>query len=484
MSLLALIGMLVSVVTAFLLLQATRWDRRGEPAPTALMLALAVGIGLGISSCTFFLALVLFDGARAAVVGMDVLLLGVAGAAAWRRTTSRRGRTAPRFSAYDRVIAAAVLAAALAATVTFFVNTLDDPHGQWDAWTFWNLRARWLSKAGPAWWAAFSHTVHGDYPLLVPGAVARLWVYAGTQDTAVPAALAAAYSAAVVLLLYGALAGLRGRTQGLLGALCLLGTPLFLRSAAWQYADIPLAFNLLACLALLATRDHDPACGRSALAWAGLAAGLAAWTKNEGMLFVLCVAAARGALALVRRQYALEPIKWFVAGLLPVAAVLLFFKVVLAPPGVFANQRTEQFLARIADSARYPAIARSAGFEGARGGGALLLSLAVYGALLGRTRDPAARRAAQAAALVTGLVALGYGAVYVVSPANLNWLLNHSLDRLVLHLWPSALFTFFLYAATPRELLAPAAAVGRGARPLPAAAAGRAARAPTRARHG
>jgi hypothetical protein len=485
MNLPALVGMLIPALTAFLLLQATRWDRRSEPAPALLMLALALGLGIGISSCTYFLALIIADGARGAVIGLDVLVLGLASAAAWRWAAPRRHRRPAPFSVGDWIIAAAVLTAALAAAVTFALNTLQDPHGQWDAWATWNLRARWLARSGPLWWTAFGRfTVHGDYPLLVPAAAARLWVYGGTDASSVPTALAAAYAVAALVLLYGALAALRGRAQGLLGALCLLGTPLFLRSAAWQYADIPLAFNILATLALLAARDHDPACGRSALAWAGLSAGLAAWTKNEGMLFVLCVATARGALALARRQYALEPVKWFVAGLLPVAALLLFFKIALAPPSVFAGQRAEQVLARVADSARYPAIARSAGFEAARGGGALLLSLGLYVVLLGRTRDQAARRAAQAAALVTGLVALGYTAVYLVSPADLTWLLSHSLDRLVLHLWPSALLAFFLYAATPFELLAPAAAMAREPRPRRAAAAGRAVSAPARARRG
>jgi hypothetical protein len=475
MSLLALVGMLLPVATVWLLLQATRWDRDSETAPPSFILALAVGIGLGASSCTYFLSLLVFNGARAGVIALDIALLAGAGAFAWQRRPgrSRAATTRARFSTRDRLLAAALLAAAVTAAIAFYINTLEDPHGQWDAWTTWNLRARWLLRAGALWRGAFlEYTSHADYPLLVPAAVARLWLYAGSEDTGVPAALAAAYSAALVLLLYGVLAGLRGRSQGLLGAICLLGTPLLLRSAAWQYADVPLAFNILAGVALLAAFDHAPQAGRSALTWAGVATGLAAWTKNEGMLFVACVAAARCALALYRRHLDLVPVRWFVAGLAPIAAVVLIFKLFVSPPGVFGRQHPADMLARAADPARYPAIARATGFEGVRGGGALLIALTIYMALLGRTRDEPARRAAGATGLTLAFVAFAYCAVYLVSPANLSWLLGHSLDRLVLHLWPSALFAFFLYAASPSELVAPAA-VAR-ARPRAAAASARA----------
>jgi len=83
--------------------------------------------------------------------------------------------------------------------------------------------------------------------------------------------------------------------------------------------------------------------------------------------------------------------------------------------------------------------------------GVLPAALVLYLLLLGRSRDRAARRAARTAALVLALVALGYGAVHVITPADLVWQVV-ALDRLLLQLWPSALFAFFLYAANPAEL--------------------------------
>jgi hypothetical protein len=480
-----LLAALLPVASVFLLLRATRWDRNTEPAPMALLVALAIGLGIAVSSCTFFLSLLLFDGARLGVIAIDLALLLLAAVAAWRRPGRPQARVPRPSSHRDRVLAAAVLAAALTGAIAFFINTLEDPHGQWDAWMTWNLRARALVRAGPAWRTLFAPpTVHGDYPLLVPAAVARIWVYGGAEDPSVPAALAAAYAGAIVLLIYGALAALRGQTAGLLGALCLLGTPLFLRSAPWQYADIPLAFCVLAALALLAMYDYNPACGRSVLAWAGFATGMAAWAKNEGMLFVLCVVTARTVIVLVRREPIRAPAAWFVAGLLPAAAVVLSFKMMMSPPSYLTHQPRDHVVARVADATRYLPIVRAVGFEGARGAGALLLALAVYFALVGRTRDQRARRSGGAAALIIGLVALGYGAVYVITPAKISWVLEHSVDRLILHLWPSILLAFFLYASSATELVAPAAALARDPRPLRAASSSRRASAPARARRG
>jgi len=50
------------------------------------------------------------------------------------------------------------------------------PHGAWDAWAIWNLRARFLAGPGDAWRAAFDDALawsHTDYPLLLPATVAR-----------------------------------------------------------------------------------------------------------------------------------------------------------------------------------------------------------------------------------------------------------------------------------------------------------------------
>ncbi len=86
----------------------------------------------------------------------------------------------------------------------------------------------------------------------------------------------------------------------MLGAIALLATPSFVEQGAWQYADIPLSFFYLATIVLLSlyderTQEASSQSPAGLLALGGVAAGFAAWTKNEGVLFL-------GAIILARQQ--------------------------------------------------------------------------------------------------------------------------------------------------------------------------------------
>jgi len=55
--------------------------------------------------------------------------------------------------------------------------------------------------------------------------------------------------------------------------------------------------------------------------------------------------------------------------------------------------------------------------------------------------------------LVTTLTSMviGYYLVYIVTPHDLAWHLQYSLDRLLLQLWPSAIFVYFMMVRTIEE---------------------------------
>jgi hypothetical protein len=464
-----LAAMVVPMAATYLLLQPARHAGLSRVLATGL----AVGIGLGLASATFFVALVLFDGRRAGVLACDGLLLLGSGLVWWRAGADDRAPSPP-WSASERLLAVAVVVAAGAAALSFLANTRDLPHGRWDAWATWNLRARQLARAGAAWPAIFPRpTLHGDYPLLLPATVARLWVYAGAEPLAVPALVGAAYAGALVLVLYGAVAALRGRAQALVGALCLLGTPLFLRVAPWQYADVPLAFNLLAAMALLALHDRASVRGQPALVWAGLATGLAAWTKNEGMMLALGIVAVRGTMMAVRRTPDWRAVRAFATGMLSPALLVIYFKLALAPGSRRFGRATSSMLSRLLDLDRYAVVLRGAGLEFGRGLLVIVLGLAVYGLLLGRTADRGVRALARPMLAVLLVAAAGYTAIYVVTPIDIAWYVGRSVDRIELQMWPAALLALLLYLATPGERAAASGAPAGAAARRPARAARR-----------
>lgn len=425
-------------------------------------LAMAMALAPGLTSCIWWVWLVGIGRPADAYFAVESALL--LAAAAWMRRWSESGggfepplSGTPNPAAIGpgadngplRLLPWAVAILAVFAAVALTSNLIRFPHGGWDAVAVWNLHARVLG-AGPE--SAFEFYRRGDtcgeqgnYPLLLPATIARLMFE--TESTIPAATIAAAWFAAATVLLCGAtVACVRGRTQALLATAALLGTSFFIRHGASQYADVPLACFMLAAVAAFVLRDAGA--DRRWLAVAGAAAGWAAWTKNEGILFIAALVAAR---VLVRRpRGAWGEAGPFAAGLLPVLAVVLVFKTAFAPQsGLIAGQAVGVTLARILDPARYLLIVSELISSLVSLGGGLTVALPVYLILLGWTSSRTGRAAALFAGAAFGLMLLGDLGVYVITPYPLPWHLKTSVDRVVVQLWPGALAAFFLAAASP-----------------------------------
>ncbi len=109
----------------------------------------------------------------------------------------------------------------------------------------WNMHARFLFRGGDLWRGAFASGLdwsHWDYPLLLPLSIARGWTYTGGEGIVIPAAMGFVFTLLILGIIVAALSLLRGRTQGCLAAMILMGTPFFIAMGASQFADIPFAF--------------------------------------------------------------------------------------------------------------------------------------------------------------------------------------------------------------------------------------------------
>jgi len=150
-----------------------------------------------------------------------------------------------------------------------------------------------LAGPGETWRYAISPLLtltHPDYPLLTSGFIAHAWKAGGGQPTTtIPIATALLFSGSALALLVASLALLRGPSLGLLAGLVALANTSFLRHCVSQYADVPLAFYYLATLVAIFLGSAAETQRRSVLALAGFFASLAAWTKDEGILFAVVV---------------------------------------------------------------------------------------------------------------------------------------------------------------------------------------------------
>jgi hypothetical protein len=452
------------------------WLRAGPEAarPSPLLRAsLGLGWGLGASSCLFFAWLLLAGSPGRAYVWADLVLfvdLAVVAAVATRSRGGQGGADGrlgglPRFV---RAVLVAALVASLGEGIALFVLlSRRFPHGAWDAWSIWNLRARFLYRAGDDWTVAFHPSLmatHLDYPLLIPTSVVRCWVYEGRETTTAPALVAFAFAIATVGLLVSSLSALRARSQGMLGGLVLMGTPLLFELGSNQFADVPLAYYILATAVAMAMGDRAPGSSRWS-ATAGMMAGFASWTKNEGMLFLVAVLAARLVAVAAARGWraSLREAVAFAIGAAPIVAVVAAFKARFAPPSDFlAAQGPADVVAKLADPSRYVILAETAVAQVAGPGGdnrrlldvvAAIVVLAAYRLLLGGAPRRPGEPGASFAAIALALMVAGYVAAYVATPLHLPWHVRYSLSRLVVHLWPLAVFTAFLATASPEEAL-------------------------------
>lgn len=427
-----------------------------------LLISLGAGAGIGIASSLYFLVLNWFGpkvvplaslegAALVAVLALNVLLR--------QRQTVLEWGPGPKVPWYISGMFYLAIAFAL---LMFVFYALSKPHGEWDAWSIWNLRARFLFRSGDAWRDAFSSQLsltHPDYPLMLPGAIAMCWTLARAESPIAQIGVAFLFTFATAGVLIAALGFLRGKGQALVGGIVMLGSAEFIINGANQYADVPLSFFVLATLALLCLQDRYPQDLRFTVL-AGFMAGLAGWTKNEGLLFVAAaiVALAWGKLRYGDRAVLAPQLLRFTAGLLPPLAVIAFFKLRFAPANDLLAHPAGQMLAHLADFGRW--ITALEGYVKApfRLGSFLLpviLVLALYWYLVRFKVEEQDRSTLADVLLTLGLTLAGEFLVYVALPGDIVWQLNTSLGRLLLQLWPAGLLAFF-FAVNPPQLVAEA----------------------------
>lgn len=425
------------------------------------LFSLAVGAGAGVASCVYFLALLVAGPSvavlAAAMVAVVAIALGL-GLLTRRKGTQLDWAEGPPVPRYLMLL---FLAAAALALTMFLGAVLYNSHGEEGAWSIWNLRARFLVRAGAFWRLAFSNDLnwaHLDYPLLLPGLVALCWKLSREQSTAAPVAIAFLFGLGTVGTLMSALAALRGKAMALLAGMLLLGTASFVALTAALYGDVPLSFYILTTIALLCLQDRHPDDLRFS-ALAGLMAGFAAWTRNEGMVFAAAVVVARAvALFRFRERAAIFPqLLRLLAGLAAPIAVVIAFKLRVAPPSEYFSVPSAVVLKNLTDIGRWITMLESLVVVLVNFGRFLIpivLLLGLYWYLVRFRVDPS-DRATFATAWIALPITLAVQLVLdVLYEPNLALEIGTSGERSLIQLWPAALLVFFL-ASRPLQLVAP-----------------------------
>ncbi|PYR80037.1 MAG: hypothetical protein DMF87_09860, partial [Acidobacteria bacterium] len=312
----ALIALVLPIASAWLVL--------GRFIHTPVLragIALAVGITVPSMTTLAILAIASHMGPHFPVVDAAIWVSAL-GIVWWHSVRNPSPPPASSSPAPAPALARWALWVAISLCAVAFFRSSTGLHGSWDAWAIWNLRARFLLRARD-WTQAFTPDLgwsHPDYPLLVPLTVMRLWACLGVETPWIPFLLGGLFAAAALLIVVGT-TGMLNPPARFMAGLLLIGSP-WIWEVPSQTADVPVSALYAASFGLAAAgwTSKIPAM----MMLSGFAASMAAWTKNEGLLFALIVLA----VCVVKR----ERVRPWIAGALPGFLILGWFKLTLAPP--------------------------------------------------------------------------------------------------------------------------------------------------------
>lgn len=447
---LAWILLLAIVASGFALVRAI-WPApwRWSPADP-IRLALAPVAGLGLASLLFYLVRIAAGLPPMAAIAA-LLAAGAAAAAIARRRTTTEESAGHSGKAPFWIW---VLFAASAALSLLTVTMMDSiaPHGEWDAWSIWNLRARFLVRAPNMQipFVALLDWSHPDYPLMVSASIALLWTAAAEESQSIAAAVQMLFLIAAIAVPFTVLRHLRGSAIAAIAAIAIIGGSTIVRMTAAMYADVPMA-AMIACagaMAVLALESEPHNRGPAILA--GLMAALGAWTKNEGLLFlaVLAVSIAIFVTSRAELKSRIGALRDFAIGAAVVLAIVFYFKSGATVTNDLVGSASGTFAGRLADTHRHWVAFWAMAGESLTFGNYVVPPAIVFGIWLGVNKLRRPMRGAWHIPIAAAVMQLaGYYIVYIGGSTDIHWQIDNSVARIMMHVWPLCLFGVFLITA-------------------------------------
>jgi len=447
-----------------------------------LKFILSIGTGAGVSSLGFFMSSFLFAPSRNMIITFDFVLLMLSLAFYFFSIKLRKRKPCSEIqinTVYSNTTIMRLVSLLLCLIIGFFIITfilksvIKEPHGYIDAVGFFNLMARVLFRGGEDWvnfyslikWnglgfskleymdLVFPQLLHHSYPLLLPGFIAKAWYYISEDTTIVPIIVTTMFTFITIGLLYTSLSILRGKSQGLLATLLLVGSPIFFQCGINQVADVPISFYYLSTIILFALNDRFSEKDRSLIVLAGLTAGLSAWTKNEGMMFVILIFVASAIVYIPVKglKFYIKKLLPFTIGLLPVLLLIIYFKIYLVESSYVFAHGSGSIIDKLIDPSRFLMVSKVFLKNLFIYNTGAIFVLFVYYVLLGSNVVIKQNVVISTFLIVFVLYITGLFTIYLISPLDPVTMITASLKRLVTHLWPSVIFIFFLIVNSPEE---------------------------------
>jgi hypothetical protein len=325
--------------------------------------------------------------------------------------------------------------------VNFLFIVFLHPHGREDAWSNWNLIARFIyySDNMSNAFAYISSSTFPGYPFMIGLDVANGWAFLNTVTTRVPILVAGLFTFAIPGILFFALVRIKGFQFASVATILVMG-PWLAQYGSFLYADVPIASFYLATGVLVSLYLHTEALGLIILA--GLMAGFSAWTKNDGIPFVMIVAAVIFMLSFQKKDKNIA-IRFFQGLVIPMVAIGVY-KIFFAASGNIVTNGSA-LLERIQDFSRFQVVlnffvSNTFSFGSPPFGFVwILLALAIVGGINAGDRN------SRYIAFILILQYAVYFSIYLITPLDIKWHLASSGGRVLMHLVPLFIFVVFNY---------------------------------------
>ena len=303
-----------------------------------LLFFLAAGLGIGLSGHILFYGFLVFDqlNKTAVILGHILLLLGLLMLNSSAKPKHEKFLWEFRGINLETNLFLLVIGIAF---IPIICQAWFYPFGGWDAWSVWNLKARflflgeehWKNLFDPILWRSSPH-----YPLLLPFINVWGWIFSSSPESTGPLLTSLVFSMLTAGLIFSGLLEKSETTNkkflSLLAVLLMVTLPFFTKLASSQYCDIVLAYYFLGsfiCLTQARTRNSKP----FALL-AGLFLGFLSFTKPEGASAALLIFFL-GLPYLFRRYQTLKSqnlLAFFFLGLVVGGLPTVLFELLYAPP--------------------------------------------------------------------------------------------------------------------------------------------------------
>jgi hypothetical protein len=433
----------VFVLAGLVVLYAVNSLHRPAGVGWTWVVAVSFVLGLGAVSLQMFVYAMVQVPLGRGTIAMPwlIVLLSAVGWSMTRPRTSDREYLRPAADGERRLswFVAGCLTIVLLQVGYSLVYAVSKPISGWDAWAIWLFAAKAFFVSGglPSDFFFSTAAPHPDYPLLTPLAVAWHYISLGRVDDQLGKMVFALSFLALLIIFWHALVQETSRDYASFFTALLSLTPILVMHAGGLgsshdyvgYADLTLSVYFLGAATSLTAYQRD---GRPV--WFFLSAlflGMGAWTKNEGLAY-----AAVGGLLLLfsagNRRLAGIGVGLAAAFVLPWTA----FKMSMSLANDVVGHA--QWLGVSAYWDRLPTIVGEAWRSMA--GGTFGLLWAAFFISSGLNWRRLFAQPARSGAILVGAQLIIYFGVYLATPRDLKWHLGTSIDRVLLHVAPLALW--------------------------------------------